>query len=444
MEGKIFAFLKRHNIDLKNKKAVIAVSTGVDSMTILDLFIKMDLCEIIVAHVNHGKRSESQEEEAFIKEFCNKHEIKIYVTMLPEIKGNFQEGARAFRHKFFNEVIEKEKADYLVLGHHLDDDIETMLMRIIRGSNLIGYAGINEYIDMGSYATLRPLLKVLKKEIIEYANLHNIKYYEDYTNKEDKYTRNKIRHNIIPEMLKINNNLYEKLIEFKENIVAVSKTSEEIRDKFISENVHMTKESFSFKVKAFNKLADYYKIEVLFELLKAHQYSKANILEIIKLINTKKKNLKIIYKESTFVKEYNDITIFYYPKKDEVIDVLIDDIGEYQIDENRKIIVTKKNDIRVTNLYKIWYNSRYLPLVARTKLPGDRIAFSYGHKKVNKFMIDEKVKLQDRDKAILLEKDGDVLAILGYAKSAKLQNISDCDIIIELKEKYNEDSSSIH
>ena len=177
----IIDFFNNHNIDINKSRVVIGVSTGVDSMVLLDLISKYTTANIIIAHVNHGKRIQSIEEERYITDYAKENDMNIYVYHIEssEIEdGNFQEKARIIRYKFFKDVMVKENANLLLLAHHLNDDIETMLFRLQRGSNLAGYAGINDFVKINEGYIARPLLSVLKEDILDYAKANNIKYYE--------------------------------------------------------------------------------------------------------------------------------------------------------------------------------------------------------------------------------------------------------------------------
>lgn len=278
MENVIINFFKNYKLDIKNKKMVVAVSTGVDSMallfTLLNLKKKYNI-DIIVAHVNHGKRIQSEEEEQYITKYCTINNIKCYVKRL-DFKNNtenFQSIARDLRYNFFNEIIKIEQAHYLVLAHHANDNMETILMRMIRGSNLIGYSGINEVNKANKYLIIRPFLSVLKNELIDYVNLHKIKYYEDYSNQEDIYTRNRIRKDIIPKLFLEDKNVHHKFNEFSNTLKSANKIINGVIDKFIKDKVTKN-ENISFSIYEFLDLDDYLQTEVLFKLLKSYSLSK--------------------------------------------------------------------------------------------------------------------------------------------------------------------------
>ena len=212
-------FLKQNNIEWNGKTFVLAVSTGIDSSVLLDKFIKLSKTEdikIVVAHVNHNRRSESLEEERYIKEYTELLGIKCYVKELYfDNIDNFQAIAHEKRFEFFNEVMMIEHGDYLVLAHHAIDNIETVLIRMMRGSSLAGYSGINPVYKAKGYTIIRPLINLTRSDIEEYQKENNVKYFEDSSNSHDDYFRNRLRHNVIPAMFNECPDLDKKIKEFE-------------------------------------------------------------------------------------------------------------------------------------------------------------------------------------------------------------------------------------
>ena len=148
---------------LNDQTVVLAVSTGVDSMVLLDFVEKSTNAKIIVAHVNHHRRIESNDEQAFIEEYCLDHKIALEVLELNfENTQNFQNNARKERYIFFKEVVDKYQATYLLTAHHANDNLETIIMRLIKSSSLKGYAGIPKTQEFEGYTIYRPLINTLK------------------------------------------------------------------------------------------------------------------------------------------------------------------------------------------------------------------------------------------------------------------------------------------
>lgn len=443
MRNIIIDFLKINNLCLDNETIVVGVSTGVDSMVLLDELMRAQdegNFNIVVAHVNHQKRKQSIEEEAFIKEFCQKHKIKIYIKRLNVLEiedGNFQSLARNKRYDFFKEIMSKHKAKYLFLGHHANDNIETIIMRLIRGSNLSGYSGMDLVTPLDSFFILRPFLNTLKKDILEISKQRNIKYYEDASNKDACYTRNRIREDIVPLFFMENANVDRQLDYFSWQLKSASVIISRLVDTYIKTAVVFHEYFLEFDRDYFLKQDLFLQTEILFSLTKHLSLSKANIDELLKLINSKKVNLLVNYKENlTFVREYNKIKLYFYNISFEKTNLVIDNCGSYDIDENRQIIVAKKSNNILTNLNTLWYNSNMLPITIRSREEGDRIVLSSGSKKVSDLLIDKKIGILQREQVLIVaDKDNNILSVLGVKKSTLLKSVSDCDIIITLKEK---------
>lgn len=154
---------------LNGDKIVVAISGGPDSMYLLDTLLKVRKSKtfgIIVAHVNHNVRQESYEEAERVKEYCDKNNM-IFEYMIIDKYGtdNFHTYARSLRYNFFESLINKYNAKYLLTAHHGDDLMETILMRIVRGSTISGYAGFNRETYLDAYTIIRPLITLTKKKL---------------------------------------------------------------------------------------------------------------------------------------------------------------------------------------------------------------------------------------------------------------------------------------
>ena len=155
---------------------VVGVSSGPDSMALLHMLQKNLKKEIICAHINHNVRKESEEEEAYLKEYCIINKIIFETNKITSYsQNNFENEAREKRYAFYKKVLKKYNTNYLFLAHHGDDLIETVLMKISRGSNIEGYAGIKEESIVDNIHIIRPLLYFTKEELVKYNQINNIK-----------------------------------------------------------------------------------------------------------------------------------------------------------------------------------------------------------------------------------------------------------------------------
>ena len=400
---------------LNNETVVLAVSTGVDSMVLFHLLQKIKNIKLVIAHVNHHQRSESNEEQLFIKELCEELNIKCYIKELYfENHQNFQANARNERYLFFKEVMEKENAKCLITAHHANDDLETILMRLIKSTSLKGYAGIEEVSIIETGYIYRPLLKVSKKDIYEYANKNNLKYYEDHSNQEDDYLRNRIRHQIIPEMEKENPSLFKEIHIFKEHILEANKELFKKINLFIKNNVITHNNIISIKLSDFINESSYFQEQLLFELLKKYKLSKSLIDELLKQINNDK-NLIVndITNELTFIKEYGYIKFGFVEKIPDIY-LEINKDGSYFINKNMQITVDKNICYFETENCKLWYNINEYPLVIRKRKPKDKILLKGQLRNLSDYLTNKKVShIYRNNLLVIVNKDNQVLFVLG-------------------------------
>ena len=223
MGNKIEIIFQSKISSLKHSKFLIALSGGVDSMVLANLFLKNNL-SFSVAHCNFNLRAkESDDDEKFIFDWSTENEIECYISKFNTTdyckKNNFgiQEGARNLRYEWFNELKNLHDFDYIVTAHHLDDQIETYLINSMRGSGLNGLIGITEKTE----SLLRPLLKILKNDILVYAKSNNIDFREDSSNSKNDYFRNMIRNLIIPQFKKFDDNV---MLKFQTTINNLNST----------------------------------------------------------------------------------------------------------------------------------------------------------------------------------------------------------------------------
>ena len=305
MEHKINKIFEKKVKPLKQYNFLVAVSGGVDSMVLANLFIQNNL-NFSIAHCNFGLRAkESNADQEFILSWSRKNKIKCYsskfstTAFCEKSKVSIQEGARNLRYNWFNELKVIHKFDYIVTAHHLDDQLETYLINSMRGTGLKGLLGIPEITSN----LFRPLLQILKDEILVYADINKIDFREDSSNSKNDYYRNMIRNSIIPEFKKFDDNVMLKFKTTVNNLISTKIFAETI--------INKTKVKF-FKIdndKVKVKIDDLLNLEPL-EFYIHHLFIdyEFNFKEIIKIFNsdsgkfitskthrlTKNKNLLII------------------------------------------------------------------------------------------------------------------------------------------------------
>ena len=217
LEQNFLDTIKENNLINKGDVIVVGVSGGPDSITLLTCLNKYKEylgITVICAHVNHLIRVDSTEDEQYVENMCKKMGIKCYVKrenieeLAKEQKKGTEEVGRKIRYDFFDEIAKKENANKIAIAHNMNDNAETMLLNIIRGTGMQGLEGIQAE-EYGKY--IRPLINCAREEIEEYCEKNNLQPRIDSTNKENIYKRNIVRNKILPQMKEINPNIVENI-----------------------------------------------------------------------------------------------------------------------------------------------------------------------------------------------------------------------------------------
>ena len=418
-----------------NSTIVIACSGGPDSMCLLNLLIsirnKKEL-NLIVAHVNHKIRKESDNEALLVKRFCEENRVIFEYKELNEYKNNkfSEEDAHKKRYAFFREIIKKYNAKYLVTAHHGDDLIETILMRISRGSNLSGYVGIKSVSENKDYITLRPLLFVSKDEIIQYNKEHSIDYVIDESNNSLDYTRNRYRHVVLPFLKKEDKNIHLKYLKFSKEL---EETDEFINNYIYDKKIIIDNYIVINKLKDEEDIIKKKSIELLVKDIQKKDYfdiSDRQMNELMKLLNNKNKSIDL-NNNYQGVNEYGVLKII-KKKNSEYLEVVFDKNIEF----NDFIFYYDTNNGDNSN-NTIYINNEDIvfPLKLRTRLDGDKILVKNlkGSKKVNDIFIDEKINKEKRDRyPLLVDANNNIIWIPGLKKSQFCKDKSEkYDIIIK-------------
>lgn len=421
---------------------VIGCSTGPDSMALFDMLLKKREkynLQIICAHVNHNLRKQSVEEEQFIKEYCKEHNVMVE-TMTIEKYGddNFHNEARNIRYHFFEKLVYKYNANYLMTAHHGDDLIETVLMRITRGSSLQGYSGFHKIVEMENYKIVRPLIYYTKKELEEYDKENNVKYYIDDSNGKMKYTRNRYRKYILPFLKDEESNVHKKFLKFSESIEEASKYIDKERDKALASVIN--KKNNHIYIDKFLQIDEYIQKEILYYIMEDFYQDDLILvndkhIELLNyLIKSKKSSMEVnLPNEVLAIKSYDE---FYLKKETE-------EITEYEIEFNKYADLPNNHHIESVDstednsnyICRLSSNDISLPITIRTRKLGDKINVKglNGKKKVKEIFIESKVDLKLRDTwPIVVDATGNILWIPGLKKSKFDKPITEnCDIILK-------------
>lgn len=407
---------------LKQSKLLIAISGGIDSVVLTHLLQQLQFT-ISLAHCNFQLREkESDLDEDFIKQLANQLNIKVFTVKFDtnkhsvENKLSTQLSARKLRYDYFDELIKKHQFDYVLTAHHADDNLETFLINLSRGTGLEGLTGI----PTKNGNILRPLLKFSRLEILKYAEENKINWREDKSNSEKKYIRNKIRHEIVPVLKTINPSLLNTFNNTSNHL----QEAQQIIDDRISEvsKKIITKEGDIIKFNINEILLLPNPKAYLYQFLKKHGFNEwdkvYNLLhaQTGKFLST---NSHILLKNRDFLlfSSDNNLTlgtksVFHIRKNTSKITVPIklniENSAENQVHSKKTILVDK--------------NLVLYPLVIRKWKHGDVFypKGMMGKKKVSKYFKDEKTSLIDKQKTWLLcTKDDSIIWVIGLRQDRR-------------------------
>ena len=373
---------------------ILSVSGGVDSMVMLDLFRKSTY-NIIVVHFNHQKRDASIIEKDLVERVCKAYNIPFYYFTIKVSKGNFHHQAHLLRTHHLNEVAKLNKARYIFTAHHLDDLLENVLIKLTRGSNLLGYAGMQHIHETPLYTYVKPLLYTSKHEIMTYAKKHDVLYLEDSSNEENGYLRNRYRHAVVPLMKQENEMLLDQIKQYHLQLSSAffhirGETKKLIKNhkiminQFISWDGALQDDAIAYVIESENIPITYDKIQKIKGML----------------LNNKPNASYRLNHVYAFIKSYQEAFI---KPLTEI------DCTKYTLNEgtnylkNVAIFTLLSNSGTITEEFiKLCYNKLAFPLTLRHRQDGDELHYDYGHKKLKKLLIDKKIPMLKRQQLWVL------------------------------------------
>lgn len=412
-------------------KVIVACSGGADSMCLLSLMLEKQKdtdFEIIALHVNHNIRDkEADRDEQFVREFCKKNNVEFVCVSVNAIeyakkhKMTLEQGARVLRYKAFNDEMQRRKANKIAVAHHKDDQTETVLMHIFRGSAIKGASGMSAVLGN----IIRPLLDFSRNDIEEYNSIHNINSQEDSTNTDLNYTRNYIRHSVLPQIQKAYPFAQNAICEFAKKcktdddyiesmlpLGLLKREKNQVEILFEAKDLHPAIKFRLYK-KAFEELGVFADIEYkhlklindIFNLksgaVKSFPHSLCATKSYNGIIISKKKD-KPKYKEQAFCFGKIVFDGFGVATISEV-----DDYQQVQFDNKSHYV-----DLEKIPVSAVW----------RTRKLGDVFAkLGSGSKKLNDYFTDKKVPQAMRDIIPVLAVENRVLVVAGMDISEKVK-----------------------
>ncbi|MCP4253151.1 MAG: tRNA lysidine(34) synthetase TilS [Candidatus Scalindua sp.] len=456
LRKQVAGVIREYNLFSANDRVLIGVSGGPDSVALLSLTYNTSrnnppYSEIFIAHLNHSIRDrESDEDEQYVTALAEKYgaplitEKRDIIEIARKRKISLEEAARDERYNFFESAAEKIGANVIAVGHNADDNAETILHRIIRGTGIIGVSGIRpkrKLTPISTISLVRPLLFTWRKDITAYLEEENLSYRIDSTNIEKDKLRNRIRLELIPHLEENYNAKIKKSLSMLGETALRNCDYLEAKVKALFEDVLVNRKS-SLETIALdiNKLSESPQIlqqmiikEAIVRLdIPLKKLSNRNYKDILKTLNSRKTSAINVIKQYLNVRrEGNELylsknrycaeetpviseTEIKVPGETEIVDMSGRVKTEIRVIENgflEEFKLNKTNDEEAVDYDKI-----SMPLTVRTRKPGDRFQpiGSRGTKKIKDFFIDNKVPVMERDTVPIVTMNGQPVWIVGF------------------------------
>lgn len=401
----------------------LALSGGVDSMVLYHLLTndyKHTYNRLLIVHVNHGLRAASANEADYINEMTARDGVRCKMITL-DFKGEFsQAAARVKRYEFFNSVLKQENIKYLLTAHHLDDQHETVLQQLLTGRHLYGNLGIPEMYERDGIMITRPLIRTAKSTIRQYQEAQSITYFEDVSNAGDDYTRNYVRHHVVPPIKNASALDINQLNNVRQDVNQLSAFASDYAARLVADN----KAKLSRRLYlGHNGILRRYILTALLAAEGARASRHAlDTLDIMIQSNLAQSTYNI---DGTAVHiEYDQL----YIAQPEILTapepLSIEENGEFHYNNYRIDVAVPPSE---------------LPLTVRAKQNGDKVRVkNVGTKKVSRLFIDKKVPNSERIKMpVILNSNGIIIAV------GTIYNIIEPskNRLLKITKEYNDDNS---
>ncbi len=417
MLQKFKTYYKQNQLFDATDKVLLAVSGGKDSMAMLELFRLANL-NFGVAHCNFQLRGEDAEADAnFVSAYCKRCNIKYHSIAFDTAeyaatnKVSIQMAARDLRYNWFEKVRLENSYDYIATAHHQNDVAETILINLTNGTGLAGLHGIGQHIKN----TIRPLLLFTRTEIDAYIDSNNIEFRQDKSNYDDKYTRNAIRLNVIPELEKINPKLVNSLNSTAKNLSDIELILNQKVTEEYAKCTTVVDDVIQFDIKQLNTLTPL--STYLYYFIKTFGFNGSDVEDIIQSLDEhsgktfQSSSHKIVKDRTNLVlaKIQGIASEVIVNSVEELNDVL--GLEAQLVDDTENIKIKKTPDFAYLDFFKIQF-----PLMFRKWKNGDVFQpFGMkGQKKLSDFFIDNKVDIVTKEKTWILTSEGKIVWVVGY------------------------------
>ncbi|BDB57230.1 tRNA lysidine(34) synthetase TilS [Flavobacterium ammonificans] len=422
MLGQFENHISNHFSFLQGKKLLLAVSGGLDSMVLVHLFQQLNY-EIVVLHCNFQLRGlVSFEDQQFIQEYSNTNAIPFVFTQFDteafaaDCKVSIQVAARELRYSWFYEQLAIQKGDFILTAHHADDNLETFLINLSRGTGLEGLTGI----PAQNEKVIRPLLSFSRQQMEEYASVNKLKWREDSSNASDKYLRNKIRHHLVPLLKELNPNF---MSSFEKTQSFLSEAQELVDDAAIMVYQQVAREEgedIYFDLVRLLQLPNY--SSYLYQWLKEFGFTAWD--DIYELV-TSQSGKQVVAPYFRLIKDRDCLILSPLPSQDNQQEFEIESVeSKVKFPLNLVFSIVSKIGVASNSTIFVDQDKLVFPLTLRHWNEGD-VFQPFGmegkSKKVSKLFKDEKLSLIDKEKVWLLCSNNQVVWVVGIRQDERFK-----------------------
>ena len=434
-------FISTQNLFEPTQRVLLAVSGGLDSTVMAHLFHRAGFA-FGIAHCNFGLRgADSDGDEAFVRDLATQYDVPFFskkfdtCAFAKQHRTGIQETARTLRYEWFSELIATHQYDYIATAHHQDDHIETFFINLLRGCGISGLHGILHK----RHQIIRPLLFAPRKELEKYAAEHALKHREDVSNKQSKYTRNKIRHHLIPALEKIQPRLGEVMTENMEHFHEAEKIYQ-VRIEQVTAEItkRLPDNTLAIDIEKLQTLEA--PKTFLFEILSPFGFKKEVIPDIFKSL-TSISGKRFYSEHFTLIKDRKHLllhekqtpsdTLFFIEKTDMEVHFPLHLELEHTA-YNDRFTIPDDTHSACFDCEKILF-----PLTIRKPKTGDSFVplGMKGRKKLSDFFVDQKFTQIEKENTWLLCSDNDIIWIINHRISDTHKITSDTHEILRITTK---------
>lgn len=407
---------------------IVGFSGGSDSVALLDILIRLDY-DCVAAHCNfHLRSEESMRDEDFVRKFCQDRNIKLEVIDFQTVKyANLKQisiemAARELRYNWFEEIRQKYQAQAIATGHHLDDNMETFLLNFTRATGLKGLTGI----PARNGFVVRPLLPFTQEKIRYYLQKRKLDFVVDSTNLGTEFTRNKIRHTVIPALEEINPSIRNSFKSVLKHLQDAYSIYERETQRIKTNIAKQSDNTLRINIPLFQAYKE--RQTILFEIIKDYGFNSDQSQQIINALDSE--SGKLFYSDEYILLKDRTELIIYPNSQEDKASINPNQLKIRTFDRDKDFQFSTSNDVVHLDADKV-----KLPLEVRPWQPAD---YFYplgmkGRKKLSDFFIDLKISRYDKEKTLIALSEGEVVWVVGYRIDERFKVTTDTKRILELK-----------